>query len=277
MGIIGLLLIIINVAFTYKGLKDRLFFEAYEFQVDKVLLNKEYKRIVTGGFLHASWMHLLFNMFTLFFFSSALESMVGPVRFLVIYFTSLIGGHLLALFIHRNHGSYSSIGASGAVNGIIFASIALLPGMTINLFFIPIPGWVYGLLYVIFSIYGIKSKKDNIGHEAHLGGALIGILTILVFYPSAFIDNYIVILLLAIPSLAFIAMIIAKPHLLLIDGFSRKKDQDYYSIDHRYNKEKMDMQREVDRILDKIAAKGMNSLSQKEKNILKEYSKSSRL
>jgi membrane associated rhomboid family serine protease len=274
MGITGLLLIAVNVAMSYKGLKDRSFFDTYQFEVDKILLNRDYKRIITGGFLHASWMHLFFNMLSLFFFSGPLESMAGPLRFIIIYFVSLTGGHLLALFIHRNHGAYTSIGASGAVNGIIFAAIALLPGMTIGLFFIPIPGWVYGLVFIIFSIYGIKSKKNNIGHEAHLGGAIMGMLTVILFYPSAFKENYVVILLLALPSIAFIALIAAKPHLLLIEGFSRKKDQDYYSIDHRYNKEKIDMQKQVDRILDKIAAKGMNSLTQKEKDILKQYSKS---
>jgi membrane associated rhomboid family serine protease len=277
MGFAGLLFIIFNVVFSYMGLKNTLFFEGYKFEVDRILVNRDYKRIVTGGFLHVSWMHLFFNMLSLYFFSAELESEVGFFRFVIIYLVSLIGGHLLALFIHRNHGSYSSVGASGAVSGIIFASIALFPGKDIFLFFIRIPGWAYGLAYVIFSIYGIKSKKDNTGHEAHLGGAIIGMLTILLFYPSAFAENYIVILLLAVPTIAFIALIVAKPHLLLIDGFSRKKDQDYYSIDHRYNKEKMDMQKEVDRILDKIAAKGMHSLSQKEKEILDQYSKSPRL
>src|SRR5664279_1898625 len=173
-GIITLILIIVNIAFSYKGFTNETFFEGYKFEVDRILINKDYKRLVTSGFLHVSWTHLILNMFSLYAFSGSIESDLGGLQFLLIYFVSLVGGNLLCLFIHRNHGDYSAVGASGAVSGIIFASIALYPGMGIGFFGLPfsIPGWLYGILYVLYSIYGIKSGKDNIGHEAHLGGAL---------------------------------------------------------------------------------------------------------
>ncbi|HVV03598.1 MAG TPA: rhomboid family intramembrane serine protease, partial [Puia sp.] len=109
------LLIIANILVSYKGLTNRRFFEGYEFQVDRILMNKDYRRLVTSGFLHVSWTHLLFNMFSLYFFSGPVESGLGPLGFLLVYFVSLIGGNLLTLFIHRRHGDYSSVGASGAV------------------------------------------------------------------------------------------------------------------------------------------------------------------
>src|SRR5919106_1088002 len=132
MGTIALLIIIVTAFISYRGLNSHRFLERYTFEVEKVLLYKDYKRLVTSGFVHLSWLHLILNMVTLLLFSSAIENYLGAVKFLLIYFGSLVGGNLLALFIHRNHADYSSVGASGAVNGVIFATIALFPGMGIG-------------------------------------------------------------------------------------------------------------------------------------------------
>jgi membrane associated rhomboid family serine protease len=273
MSITVLILTIANIFFSYKGFTNDLFFEGYKFEVDKILINKDYKRLVTSGFLHISWTHLIFNMISLYFFGG-IEGYLGPLRFLIIYFSSLIGGELLSLLIHKNHGDYSSVGASGAICGIIFASIAIFPGFNIGFFGLPfsIPGWVYGLFYVLYAIYGIRSKKDNIGHEAHLGGALIGMLIALLMRPSAFAENYFAILIITIPVIVFIVFIIKSPGFLLIDNYFFKTHKDYYSVDHKYNIEKNIRQSEIDRILDKISKHGMASLTKKEKDMLKEYS-----
>lgn len=273
-GIIGLILIIANIAFSYKGFTNQTFFDGYKFEVDRILINKDYKRLVTSGFLHVSWTHLIFNMISLYAFSELIESNLGGLNFLIIYFVSLIAGNLFSLFVHRNHGDYNSVGASGAVCGIIFASIALFPGMGIGFFGLPlsIPSWLYGILYIAFSIYGIKSNKDNIGHEAHLGGALIGMTVALLKQPLAFTNNYLTIIIIAVPAIAFIYLIIKSPHILFVDNFYFKTHKNYYSVDHKYNEEKNNHQKEIDRILDKINKKGMHSLSSKEKIKLKQYS-----
>ena len=166
-------------------------------------------------------------MISLLLFSGSIESYLGGIKFLIIYMASLIGGNLFSLLIHRQHGDYNAVGASGAVCGIIFASIALFPGMGVGLFFLPlsIPGWLYGILYVLYSIYGIKSKKGNIGHEAHLGGALIGMTVALIIEPSAFLENYFTILVITVPTIAFIYIIITRPQFLLIDNFFFKRHQ----------------------------------------------------
>lgn len=273
MSITVIILIIINVIISYKGFTNDLFFEGYKFEVDKILINKDYKRLITSGFLHVSWPHLIFNMISLYFFSG-IESYLGTVSFLIIYFASMIGGKLLSLLIHKNHGEYSSVGASGAICGIIFASIAVFPGFNIGFFGLPfaIPGWVYGLIYVLYSIYGIRSRKDNIGHEAHLGGALIGMLIALLMRPSAFAENYFAILVITIPVLLFIFLIIRSPGFLLIDNYFFKNHQQSYTIDQKYNIEKNIQQTEIDRILDKIGKTGMASLTKKEKDLLNDYS-----
>ena len=275
MGIVGLILIIANIAFSYKGFTNEAFFDRYKFQVDKILVNKDYKRLITSGFLHVNWMHLVFNMVSLYLFSGLVEYNLGAVKFLIIYFASLIGGDLLCLFVHRNHGDYNSVGASGAVCGIIFASIAIFPGKGISFLGMPfsIPGWLYGIVYIGITIYGIKSNKDNIGHEAHLGGALVGMIIGLIMHPEAFAENYLTILVIAIPTLLFIFLIVTKPYLLLVDNLFYKKHNDYYSLDHRYNAERSNKQQQIDRILDKISERGMKSLSRKEREELKRHSR----
>lgn len=277
-GIAGLILIIANIAFSYKGFTNQTFFDGYKFEVDRILINKDYLRLVTSGFLHLGWAHLVFNMLSLYAFSGLIESSLGVLKFSIIYFASLIGGNLFSLFIHRNHGDYSSAGASGAICGIIFASIALFPGMGIGFFGLPlsIPGWLYGIIYVLYSIYGIKSQKDNVGHTAHLGGALIGMAVALLMVPSAFSENYLTILLIAVPTIAFIYSVIARPQILLLGNFSVKPHRNHYSIDHKYNEEKNNNQHEIDKILDKISRKGLDSLNKKEKEKLKRFSKTIR-
>jgi membrane associated rhomboid family serine protease len=273
-GIFGFILIIINVAFSYKGFTNGLFFDGYKFEVDKILINKDYKRLVTSGFLHVSWTHLIFNMISLYAFSGLLETQIGGGKFLLVYFASLIGGDLLSLFVHKNHGDYNAVGASGAVSGIIFASIALFPGMGVGFFGLPfsIPSWLYGILYILYSIYGIKSSKDNIGHDAHLGGALVGMTVALLIQPEAFLENYLTVLVIAVPTIVFIYLIITRPQILLVDNFYFKTHKNYYSVDHKYNEEKVTKQKEIDKILDKINKKGIESLNSKEKEILKQFS-----
>ncbi len=276
-GFISLIIIIANVIISYRGFKDPVFFQRYLFDVDRILINKEYYRFITSGFLHVSWMHLIFNMVALFFFSGAVEAVAGDWGYLIIYFSSLIGGDLLSFLIHRNEGDYTAVGASGAVMGIIFASIALFPDMPIRLFILPaIPAWLYGLVYVLYSIYGIRSRRDNVGHDAHLGGALIGMGVALLMHPEVILGHYIVLLLITVPSIFFIYMIITRPGFLLVDNFFFNKHNRNFTIDQRYNIEKIDKQTEVDRILDKINRSGMKSLTLKEKQMLDEYSKISR-
>lgn len=273
-GIISFIIIVINFLVSYRGFKDHFFFERYTFDVDKIIINKQYYRLITSGFLHVSWTHLIFNMFSLYFFSGGVEFVTGDMQFLIIYFASLVGGNLLSLSIHKNQGDYTAVGASGAVCGIIFASIALNPYMRINMFFLfPLAGWIYGLIFVLGSIYGIRSRRDNIGHDAHLGGALIGMVTALIMQPQYIVENYFAILVILVPCIFFIYMIITRPDFLLVDNMFFNKHNRNYTIDHRYNMERIDKQKEVDRILDKINRSGMKSLTQKERQALDEYSK----
>ncbi len=273
-GIIGFILVLINFVFTYRGLTNSSFQERYKFEVDAILISKQYERLITSGFLHVNWLHFIFNMVALLAFSSVLEMQIGIFNFLIIYFASLIGGDLLSLFVHRNHGNYSAVGASGAVFGIVFAYIVCFPNADIGLFLIPfeIPGWIFALLMIAMSIYGIKSNKSNIGHDAHLGGALIGVLTTILIFPKILLANYIFILAITIPAIVFIYLIVTKPHLLLIDNFYYNNNKKYFSIEQKYHDTKANQQKELDKLLDKISAKGIESLSKSEKEKLNKLS-----
>ncbi len=273
--IVVIIIMIANLMYSYKGFKEKSFFDKYKFEIDSILVYKEYIRLISSGFLHVDWLHLLFNMMTLYAFAESLLLSLGIGPFLLIYFGSLLGGNLLSLFIHKEHGDYSAVGASGAVCGVIFASIAMFPGMEVSLFILPVfvPSWIFGLIFVAISLYGVKSKQDNIGHEAHLGGTISGMTIALLFNPKMLLVNYISILIVLIPALAFISLIIYKPHLLIIGSTSSGNKKRYYNIDHLYNEQKVNQQKEIDLILEKIGRTGMNSLSKKEKDKLEEYSK----
>jgi len=275
-GMITFLLVLANFIVSYNGFNNRRFYNRLVFQVEKILVYKDYKRLITSGFLHVGWVHLLFNMFTLYAFGGSLENTLDSLPYLLLYFASLLGGNLLSLFIHRNHAGYRSVGASGAIAGVIFGAIALYPNLAISFFLIqlPIPSWVFGLLYMLVSIYGIKSKKDNVGHDAHLGGALIGMAIAILFNPSVLVTNYIPILIISVPALIFLYIIITKPHFLLVDNYFFRNQEDFYNIDHKYNQERANRQKEIDRILEKIHKKGMKSLTREEKELLKQQSKS---
>ena len=276
MELLTILIILANVLCSYKGFKDPSFQRRYALDVDAVLIRKEYYRLVTSGFLHTGWFHLIFNMITLYAFGQSLMLFIGTPLFALIYFAGLIGGNLFGLLLHRNHGDFGSIGASGAVCGVLFATIALFPGMDIRFFLIPIPipAWFYGFVYICYTIWGIRSKHDNVGHEAHLAGALTGMLLAIAFYPQSLRQNLLPILAVAVPCIVFIYVIVRKPHLLLINNnFFNQERERRLSIDQRYNARRIDEQKELDAILEKIHRKGMNSLSKGEKEALERYSR----
>lgn len=267
------ILILMNFIVSYRGFKDRVFYEKYSFQIDRVLIHKDYKVIVTSGFLHVSWTHLIFNMFSLYIFSNNLERSIGPVNYLIIYAAGLVGGNLLSLFIHRYHSDYSAAGASGAIFAIMFSAIAIFPDMRIGFFFLPsMPGWLFGLLYVVVSIYGIRSRTSNIGHDAHLGGGIAGMVVAILLFPSIIVTNSLTLLIVALPALAFILFIVYKPHALFIDNNFFKTHR-YLNVEDRYNLSKQNRQKDLDKLLEKVHAAGINSLTRKEREMLKEYSK----
>ncbi|MGD9109649.1 MAG: rhomboid family intramembrane serine protease [Phycisphaerales bacterium] len=183
-------IIAVTAIVSYLGFTKYGFAERYLFDSQRILADKQYYRIVSSGALHGSWGHLIFNMFSLYSFGSEIELHFGWVQFLTIYFVSIIGGSLLSLVLHRNH-EYRAIGASGGVCGIIFACIFLLPGSSVYIFFIPIPipAYIFAVVFLAVSYFGLRGQVGNIGHDAHIGGAIIGLAVTTAMYPYIITEN----------------------------------------------------------------------------------------
>ncbi len=189
-----------NVLVSLRGFNNMIFFDRYKFNISAIQAGQR-ERMVTSGFLHVDISHLFLNMFTLYFFAPVVISWFGSIKFLIIYLVSLIAGSLLALFFHKDEPYYSAVGASGAVMGVLYAAILLNPDMQLGIMFIPIPlpAYVLGIAYLLYSIWGMKSRMGNIGHTAHFGGAIGGYATTLLFKPELFVTDTLIVILLAIP------------------------------------------------------------------------------
>ena len=207
MNFILIFIIVATGIVSFKGFNDVSFFEKYKFQVSKIQQGEVF-RMFTSGFLHADLGHLFFNMFTLFIFTPVVVDYLGNVSFLVIYLSSLLMGSLLTMQLHKNEPWYSAIGASGAVTGIVYSAILIRPDMSLFLFFIPIPipAYVFGIGYLLYSLYGMKKRNDGIGHTAHFGGAIGGLVTTVIFDYSLLIHHSIIAVLLVIPIILLYAL-----------------------------------------------------------------------
>jgi membrane associated rhomboid family serine protease len=187
--IIIITVVVSVLAFYRDGIMSRLLFNPYQ-----VYHRKEIHRLITHGFLHADWIHLIINMIVLYSFGKNVEAWMGLLKkqglvnhplllYGILYFGGIIISSLITLFRHRNNIHYNSVGASGAVSAVIFTSIFFSPLDRIYFFgVLPIPGILFAVIYLIYSSYMSRRSADNINHDAHFAGALFG------FVFPAFID-----------------------------------------------------------------------------------------
>jgi membrane associated rhomboid family serine protease len=207
MNTILIAIVLANVLFSFKGFNDLSFFRKYEFHIGSIRAGEQI-RMFSSAFLHADLMHLAFNMYTLYIFSPVVFGYLGDFSFLLIYLISLFSGSLLTLYFHKEDYNYRAIGASGAVTGVLYSAILLQPDMGLYMFFIPIaiPAYIFGIGYLLYSIYGMKAKNDNIGHTAHFGGAIGGFAYTLLREPSLLTENPLMVVLLLIPIVILFVM-----------------------------------------------------------------------
>ena len=207
MNIVLLVIIALNAIISFVGFENINFFRKYEFHIGSIRAGEQI-RMISSAFLHADLMHLAFNMYTLYIFAPVVLEYFGDFTFVSIYLGSLVFGNLLTLLLHKNDYSYRAIGASGAVTGILYSAILIQPDMGLYLFFIPIaiPAFIFGIGYLLYSIYGMRAKNDNIGHTAHFGGAIGGYLITLIKDPAMLTDNTMMVILLAIPIIILFVM-----------------------------------------------------------------------
>lgn len=175
---------------SFIGFNNRDFMEKYLFSPYLVKHERESYRFITHAFLHADFGHLFFNGITLFYFGRYFEfylynfygSLVGEIVFWVFIIASMFASSSISYFRHKDNPNYRSLGLSGVTSAILFATIMLDPSMKIGFMFIPVPisAWIFGLIYLAFEIYSDRNRKTNIAHDAHISGAVFGIIFILI-------------------------------------------------------------------------------------------------
>lgn len=153
------------------------------------LRQKQYATIISSGFVHADMAHLLFNMFTFYFFAFPMERYLGTVPFLILYCVGLLLSHACTYFKHRDNSQYASLGASGAISAVLFAYIVYFPTRTLMIIPIPIPipAFLFAIGYVAYSYWASTHSRGNINHDAHLCGALSGLAFVGVTDPGAYL------------------------------------------------------------------------------------------
>lgn len=182
---ITLLLLALQAVLSYLALQNMRLFELLCFRPRAVLEQQEWFRLISSGFIHVGLVHFLVNGVSLYSFGPMIERNQGPATLALIFLLSVIGGNLLALWLHRKE-DYTAVGASGGVCGVIFASLFLAPGIEVMIFPIPvgIPSWLYAIGFLLYSYFGMNRPGTRIGHDAHFGGALVGVGVTLALYPA---------------------------------------------------------------------------------------------
>lgn len=185
------LLSIITIGISIWAFTNRQLFTKLSLYPYQVIHHKQWYRIFTHAFIHADWMHLIFNMIALWSFGMAVTryfSMVTPIpstHFYIMYFVALIISSLPDLIKQKNNPYYHSVGASGGVSAVIFSAIFFDPWNMIYIFFIPCPGILFGVIFLVYSSYMSKKGGDHINHGAHFYGSVFGFLYPILIDPSA--------------------------------------------------------------------------------------------
>lgn len=267
-SIATLAIIIATVLTSLRGFKDKAFQDKFIFDPHAILVRKEYHRLLSSAMLHLDMNHLFGNMLTLFFFGPSINESLGTNGFILVYILSILGGDLLSLWMHRNH-EYRALGASGGVCGILFAWVLLFPGGSLFLLFIPIPipGMVYALGYLAYSFIAMKKGMGNVGHDAHIGGSIAGLLAAAILRPSAVIASPLLFSTLAAIAFLMFLYLWKNPLMLPLKHFIPS-----WAAPKPEPTPRQRMQR-IDEILEKVSTKGIHSLTAKERRLLEEESR----
>jgi membrane associated rhomboid family serine protease len=182
-AILAVTMVVSVIAFRNPALMQKWILSPY-----RMTRSSWYTSFITSGFIHADIGHLFFNMFTFYFFAFPLNEIMGSMKFSILYFASMIIADLPSFVKNRNNPSYASLGASGAVSGVVFGFILYEPLSRIYIMFIPvgIPAFVYAALYLVYCVYAARRQGDHINHSAHFWGSLAGVVITVIFDPGVF-------------------------------------------------------------------------------------------
>lgn len=183
--ILGITLLFSLIGFNNRDIVNRYLFIPYN-----VKHHREFYRFLTHPFLHADIGHLAFNCIAMYYFGQSLETFftwkygitLGEIYFVVFVLLSIFASSSISYFRHQDNPGYRSLGLSGVTSAVVFAMILLAPNMKIGIILLPVqmPAWIFGILYLAFEIYSDRNKRTNIAHDAHIAGAIFGVVFILI-------------------------------------------------------------------------------------------------
>jgi len=195
---VNIIIIFSIAAVSFLGFSNQTLFLKFLFKPNSILKDKEWYRFISSAWLHADYMHLFVNLFVLYSFGNFLEYFFNvyyeeqsSVLYLFLFLGSTVVSHIPSYVKHKSNINYQAVGASGGVSGILFAYILINPLSMLELYlFIPIPAIIFGILYLWYSYYMSKKNIDNIGHEAHIYGALGGMILITIIKPGIWVSFF---------------------------------------------------------------------------------------
>jgi membrane associated rhomboid family serine protease len=191
---VTLVICIVTFLISYQAFNNPSIIESLKHYPIAENRNKEYYRLLSSGFVHGGWMHLLINLFVLYQFGPIVENIMqqvfgvilGPILFVTMYLTTIIVADLPTYFKHKDNPAYAAIGASGAVSGVVFIYILFFPWTTLSLYgIIPFKAIIGGIGYLIYSSWASSNRNDGTDHSAHFYGAVYGILFMIILYPPS--------------------------------------------------------------------------------------------
>ena len=184
----ALIILVVTIIVSVIGLSSPKVIERSLLRPYQVAHGTGYAGLLTSGFVHADVGHMVFNLITFYSFAFRLEPVIGPLKFVLLYFSALLVGGLGTCFKHRNDPNYASLGASGAILGVLFASIVYFPRQSLYILPlpVPIPAPLFALGYLAYSWYSSRTRRGHINHDAHIFGALTGLAFVLLTDPTTF-------------------------------------------------------------------------------------------
>ena len=262
-------IIFANLVVSTKGLSSASFLARYGLVVDKILMGREYQRLWTASWVHAHWSHLLLNTLMLFCIGFGVNWQIGVADFLFLFLMSQFGGNLIALYTYRNDqsGQHDAVGAAAGVSGLLFAGVALSPSLTVTIPLLgyAMPAWPLAVVFLSASIFALKPYSGTMIHDAHLGGAIVGLLLTPLVAPEILQNTLWIAVGILTPTIALFYALVKAPERIVVKTFSLSGDSTQYSeineANVHYALDYLTIEDEMNALLDKISQHGYHNLS----------------